>query len=99
MKLVALPTQRTPFSLGSKVEEKVQELINLDIIETATGYTLWVNPVVVVPKSQGDIRLCVNMHRANEAILREGHPIPTVDEIVQSLNGSRVFSKLDLRWG
>ena len=99
MKLVALPIRRTPFSLRSKVEEKVQELINLDIIEPATGYTPWVNPVVVVPKSQGDIHLCIHMRRANKAILRELHPIPTVDEILQSLNGSRVFSKLDLRWG
>lgn len=38
------------------------------------------------------------MRRANEAILREQHPIPTVDEILQSLNGSKIFSKLDLRW-
>lgn len=41
------------------------------------------------------------MCRANEAILkeRESHPIPTVEEILQSLNGSRAFSKLDLKWG
>ena len=80
------------------MEEKIQELINLDVIEPATGPTPWVNPVVVVPKSEGDIRLCIDMRRANEAILREIHPIPTVDEILQSLNGSKVFSKLDLRW-
>lgn len=97
VKPVAQPIRRTPFSLRSKVEEKIQELINLDIIESATGPTPWVNPVVVVPKSEGDIRLCIDMHRANEAILRERHPIPTVDEILQSLNGSKVFSKLDLR--
>ena len=55
--------------------------------------------VVGVPKSGGDIRLCIDMRRANEAILRERHPIPTVDEILQSLKGSKVFSKLDLKWG
>ena len=80
------------------MEEKIQELINLDI-EPATGPTPWVNPLVVVPKSEGDIRLCIDMRRANKAILRDRHPIPTVDEILKSLNGSKVFSKLDLRWG
>ena len=39
------------------------------------------------------------MRRANEAILRERHPIPTVDEVLQNMNQSMVFSKLDLKWG
>ena len=39
------------------------------------------------------------MRRANEAILRERHPFPTIDEITQGMNGSCVFSKLDLKWG
>lgn len=99
VKPVAQPIRRTPFSLRSKVEEKVQELIDLDIIEPAQGRTPWVNPVIVVPKPGGDIRLCIDMRRANEAILRERHPIPTVEEITLSMNGSKVFSKIDLKWG
>ena len=39
------------------------------------------------------------MRRANQAIIRERIPIPTVDEVVENLNGSAVFSKLDLRLG
>ena len=39
------------------------------------------------------------MRRANQAIRRDRHPIPTVHEIMQSLNGSKVFSKLYLKWG
>lgn len=50
---VAQPIRRTPFSLRSKVEAKIQELVDLDIIEPAQGPTTWVNPVVVVPKSGG----------------------------------------------
>ena len=46
-----------------------------------------------------DIRLCVDMRRANEAIVRERHPIPTVDEVLQDMTQSSVFSKLDLKWG
>ena len=97
MKPVAQPIRRTPFSVRSKVEAKIQELVDFDIIEPAQGPTKWVDPVVVVPKSGWDICLCIDMRRANQAIQRERHPIPTVDEIMQSLNGSKVFSKLDLK--
>ena len=39
------------------------------------------------------------MRKPNEEIVRERHPIPTVDDIIYQLNGSKVFSKLDLKWG
>jgi len=45
------------------------------------------------------VRLWVDTHRANEAIIRERHPIPTVDEVLQDLNQSTVLSKLDCRLG
>ena len=93
---VAQTVRRIPFSLRDKVESKVKEL---DIIEPVEGPIPWVSPVVVVPKPNGDIRLCVDMRRANEAIIRERHPIPTVDEVLQTVNQSTVFSKIDLKWG
>ena len=89
--------RRIPFSLKDKVTAKVNELLENDIIERVEGPTTWISPVVVAPKPSGDIRLCVDMRRANEAIIRERLPIPTVDEVLESLNGSTVFSKLDLR--
>ena len=55
--------------------------------------------MIVVPKPNGDIRLCVDMRQANKAIIRERHPIPTVDEILYNMNGSEVFSKLDMKYG
>ena len=85
--------RRVPFSLKDKVTAKVNELLEKDIIEKVEGPTAWVSPVVVAPKASGDIRLCVDMRRANEAIVRERLPIPTIDEVVESLNGSAVFSK------
>ena len=39
------------------------------------------------------------MRRANEAVVRERHPIPTVDEVLQDMTQSSVFTKLDLKWG
>ena len=90
---------RVPYSLREKVANKLDELEGLDMIEKVNGPTKWVSPVIVVPKPDGDIRLCVDMRRANEAIIRERHPIPTVDEVLHNLNGRMVFSKLDLRYG
>lgn len=81
------------------MEEKIKELLKMDIIEEVNGPTPWVNPVVIVPKANSEIRLCLDMRQANQAIIRERYPIPTVDELLQSMNGSMFFSKLDLKWG
>ena len=46
---------------------KVNELLENDIIERVEGPTTWVSPVVVATKPSENIRLCVDMRRANEA--------------------------------
>ena len=68
-----------------------------DIIEPVEGPTPWVSPLVIIPKPSGDIRICVDIRQANTAVIRERHPIPTVDEVIQRMNGSTVFTKLDLQ--
>ncbi|KAK7099126.1 hypothetical protein V1264_003313 [Littorina saxatilis] len=68
-------------------------------MEKVDGPTPWVSPIVVVPKPNGEIRLCVDMRRANEAVERQRYPMPTVEETLIEMNGSTVFTKLDLKWG
>ena len=80
---VAQHPRRVPFSLREKVQSTLHELEQLDIIEKVKGPTPWVSPIAVVPKPSGEIRLCVDMRRTNEAIVIERHPIPTVDEVLQ----------------
>ena len=99
VKPVAQPPRRIPFQIRSKVDDKIRELEHLDIIERVDGPTPWVSPLVAVPKPNGEVRVCVDMRQANQAILRERHPIPTVEETLQELHGAAVFSKLDLKWG
>ena len=96
---VAQPQCRVPFHVCKDVEKKLQELQDLDIIEDVKGPTPWVSPLVAVPKSNGHVQVCVDMHHANEAVIRERHPIPTLEETLAALNGAAVFSKIDLRWG
>ena len=100
VKPVAQHVRRIPFGLREKVDKKLDELLELDIIEEVPeGPSGWISPLVVVPKGDGDVRVCVDMRRANEAIICERHPIPTVEELLHDMNGSTVFSKIDLKWG
>ncbi|KAK3743001.1 hypothetical protein QZH41_007219 [Actinostola sp. cb2023] len=95
VKPVAQKQRPVPFGLREKVEMKLDELVNADIIEPVEGPTPWVSPVVVVPKTGGDIRLCVDMRKANEAIIRERHPIPTVDDVLYNINAPKIIESLD----
>ena len=77
------------------MDKKLDELSEKDIIEEVPeGPSGWVSP-----KPDGDVRVCVDMRRANEAIVRERYPMPTVEEFLYDMNGSTVFSKIDLKWG
>ena len=93
---VAQPLRRIPFSRRQKVTEKLKQLEELDVIEKVNGPTSWINPLVAVEKPNGDIRICLDMRQANRAILREKHPVPTVEETLQEISEAKVFSKLDL---
>ena len=90
--------RRVPFHVRKKVEKKLQEMIEMDVIEEVTESTSWVSPIVAIPKGN-DIRLVIDMRKANTAIRRNHYPIPTLEELLQKFNGCKFFSKLDLVHG
>ena len=75
----------------------MDELEKFDIIEKVNEPSRWVSPVVAVPKPGGDIRLCVDMRQANQAVKGVRDFIPTIYELLQDINESTVFSKLDIK--
>lgn len=97
VKPVIQPVRRVPIALEKKIEQKLQEALECDIIEPAIGLCTWLSPVVIVTKANGDIRLCTDMRRANEAISRENLPFPRVETVLAKLSGCKYFSKLDLK--
>ena len=68
--------------------------MKLDIIEKVEGEpTPWVSPIVTLPKKDGkEIRLCVDMREANQAVKRERHTMPTIEELILDMNGAKSFS-------
>ena len=94
---VVQPLHRAPFSVRGKIEKNLDQLESINIIEKVSSPSTWVSPVVVVPKPNREVRLCMDMRQANYAVKHERYPIPTIDDVLQYMNGSKVFSKLDLK--
>ena len=94
---VAQRERRIPFALREKVKSQLEKLESEGIIEDVTSQpTPWLNQMVIVPKGQDDIRVCIDMCNANKAIWRTRYPTPTVDDLLVQLAGAERFSKLDL---
>ena len=91
--------RRIPFHTRKKVEDELFRLEALGIIERVEGPTTWVNQMVVTERSNGRVRICLDMRDANKAIIRERHIIPKVDECLAELHGAKFFTKLDLKDG
>lgn len=94
---VIQPYRRIPIPLEDKVNKTLEDLLNKDIIEAVNEPSKWVSPIVPILKENGEVRICVDMRRANKAILRENHPLPTMDALLPQLRKAKLFSRLDLK--
>lgn len=95
-KPVFLKARDVPFALREKVEQELKSLEQDNII-TKVNCSDWGSPLVVVPKPDGSIRLCVDYKVAVNPQLQAAHyPIPKIDEILNNLRNAKIFCTLDL---
>ncbi len=56
-------------------------------------------PILFAKKKDGGLRMCIDYRALNNNTVLDRYPLPRIDDLLQRLNGARVFSKLDLRDG
>ena len=95
--------RKIPYNLQQKVLQEEKRLQSLGMIEDVPENepTTWVTNPVIAPKPNNpdEIRYCANMRPPNKAIKRPITELPSVGDIAVKLNGSTVFSKLDMNEG
>jgi len=71
----------------------------MEIISKVDEPTEWCAGMVVVPKANGKVWICVDLTKLNKSIQREYHPLPSVDHTLAQLAGATIFDKLDANLG
>ena len=92
---VKVPPRPIPFHYAERVHNQLQEMARDGIIRPSNSP--WRAPAVYVPKSNGELRICVDFVQLNRVTKKNSYPVPRADGPQQKLSGKCVFSKLDLR--
>ncbi|GKD16676.1 putative reverse transcriptase domain-containing protein [Tanacetum coccineum] len=97
----AMPVARAPYRLApSEMQElsyQLQELVDRGFIRPSTSP--WRVPVLFVKKKDGSFRMCIDYRELNKLTVKNRYPLPRIDDLFDQLQGSSVYSKIDLRSG
>ncbi|KAE8281739.1 hypothetical protein D5F01_LYC20739 [Larimichthys crocea] len=81
------------------VKEELSRMEQQGVISKVDEPTAWCAPMVAVLKSSGRVRICSDLTELNKSVMREKHPLPSVEHTLGQLAGAKVFSKLDAKSG
>ena len=96
-----VPPRCVAYALQKPFKEELEQLQKMDII-TPLGVDKtveWCNSFVLVPKANGKVRLCLDLVRLNQALIRPIHRGPTLNDILPKLNNVQYMSIIDVSSG
>ncbi|GKC01266.1 hypothetical protein Tco_0987402 [Tanacetum coccineum] len=95
----AAPVGRAPYRLAPSVmkelSEQLKELSDKSFIRPSSSP--WGAPVLFVKKKDGSFWMCIDYHELNKLAVKNRYPLPRIGDLFDQLQGSSVYSKIDLR--
>ncbi|GJT37659.1 hypothetical protein Tco_0937524 [Tanacetum coccineum] len=97
----AAPVARAPYRLApsemKELSDQLKELSEKGFIRPSSSP--WGAPVLFVKKKDGSFRMCIDYRELNKLTVKNRYPLPRIDDLFDQLQGSCVYSKIDLRSG
>ena len=94
---ISIPPYRMSPAELREVKAQLEELLSKGFIRPSISP--WGAPVLFVKKKDGSLQLCIDYRQLNRVTIRNQYPLPRIDELFDQLQGSRVYSKIDLTSG
>ncbi|GJW28013.1 putative nucleotidyltransferase, ribonuclease H [Tanacetum coccineum] len=97
----AMPVERFPYYLApTEMEELSNQLKKLqDKGFIRPSSSPWGAPILFIKKKDSSFRMCIDYIELNKLTIKNRYPLPRIDDLFDQLEGSRYFSKIDLRSG
>ncbi|GJS70261.1 putative reverse transcriptase domain-containing protein [Tanacetum coccineum] len=92
---------RAPYRLApsemKELSDQLQELFDKGFIRPSSSP--WGASVLFIKKKDGSFRMCIDYRELNKLTVKNHYPLPRIDDLFDQLQGSSVYSKIDLRSG
>ncbi|GFW03131.1 retrovirus-related Pol polyprotein from transposon 17.6 [Trichonephila clavipes] len=84
-----------PFTEHDIVDKQIDEWTQNGVIEPCSS--AYASQVLVVHKKDGSPRVCIDFRKLNRVLVKDHYPLPLIEDILDKLQDTRVFSTIDLR--
>jgi len=91
------PAYRTNPTEAKEIQQQVQGLIAKGWVQDSINPCAM--PMILVPKNDGSWRMCTDCHAINNITIKYKHFIPRLNDLLDELHGSKIFTKIDLKSG
>ena len=91
--------RKVPIPLYEETKHEIERMLKSGVISSVDHSTECCAAMLVTPKPNGKVRVCVDLTKLNEYVQRENHPLPSLDHTLGKLEGAKYFTKLDANSG